>query len=40
MSATPLISEPNAGLVWLEGMLSTKVVRTPYASIFEMRDPV
>ena len=32
-SATPLTRLPRLGLVWLEGSVSTTVVRTPLASI-------
>src|SRR5437763_16311261 len=39
MSAAPLVRLPVVALVWLEGRLSTAVVRTPLASILEMREP-
>src|SRR4029450_7156614 len=39
-SATPLTRLPSAALVWLDGRLSTKVVRFPALSILEMREPV
>src|SRR5438552_14725121 len=40
ISATPLIRLPSIGLVWLEGRLSTTVVRVPSEPILEMREPV
>src|SRR4051794_27343015 len=39
-SATPLIKPPTFGLVWLDGKLSTTVVRKPWGLILEMRAPV
>src|SRR5438067_9554398 len=39
-SATPLIKPPTFGLVWLDGKLSTTVVRKPLGPILEMRAPV
>src|SRR5262245_46571906 len=39
-SATPLTRFPSAALVWLDGRLSTKVVRLPLLSILEIREPV
>src|SRR5262245_1108058 len=39
-SATPLISGPTPGAVWLEGSPLAKVVRTPAGDTFEMRPPL
>src|SRR4029453_12232147 len=39
-SATPLTRLPSTALVWLDGRLSTKVVRLPSLSILEIREPV
>jgi hypothetical protein len=39
MSATPLTRLPLMSLVWLEGRLSTTVVRWPCRSMRKMRDP-
>src|SRR5262245_55733302 len=39
ISATPQTSEPRAALVWLDGRLSAIVVRLPFASMREMREP-
>src|SRR4029077_8966182 len=38
--ATPLIRLPESALVWLDGKLSTTVVRKPRGLILEMRAPV
>jgi hypothetical protein len=39
-SATPLTSEPVAGLVWLDANRSVTVTRCPWRSILDMRPPV
>src|SRR5262245_134502 len=40
MSATPLISGPTAGAVWLEGSPLENVVRAPARETFEIRPPL